>query len=34
MIYIANVLSVVWFDYFYGVFLGVLLPEILLKRIV
>ena len=32
-IYIANVLSVVWFDYLYGVAIGLGLPEILLRHV-
>jgi len=33
-IYVANALSVVWFDYLYGIAIGILLPELLLKRMV
>jgi len=33
LIYIANILSVIWFDYLYGLALGVLLPMFLLERI-
>ncbi|HUY88966.1 MAG TPA: hypothetical protein VMV10_09550 [Pirellulales bacterium] len=31
---IANLLSVVWFDYFYGAFIGVYLPQQLLERLI
>lgn len=33
-IYAANILSVVWFDYFYGFALGILLPEFLFQHLV
>ena len=33
-IYAANILSVVWFDYFYGFALGILLPEYLFQHLV
>jgi hypothetical protein len=33
LIYIANVLSVVWFDYLYGIAVGLMLPELLLKKL-
>ncbi len=32
-IYLANILSVVWFDYLYGVAIGLGLPELLLKQV-
>ena len=33
VIYIANLLRVVWLDYLYGIVLGFVLPEILLKQL-
>ena len=33
-IYIANALSVVWFDYIYGVAIGLMLPEFLFDKLV
>ncbi len=32
LIYVANILRFVWFDYFYGFALGFLLPELILKE--
>jgi hypothetical protein len=34
LIYIANGLSVVWFDYIYGFAIGFLLPELLFEKLV
>jgi hypothetical protein len=33
LIFLANVLSVFWFDCIYGVFIGLLLPEMLFKML-
>ena len=33
VIYVANILRVVWFDYLYGIGIGLLLPEFLLKHL-
>jgi hypothetical protein len=32
LIYVANVLRIFWLDYFYGIGLGFVLPEILLNK--
>jgi len=32
LIYFANALRFIWFDYFYGIAIGILLPEILLRN--
>ena len=34
VIYVAYGLSFFWFDYFYGIGLGLVLPQLLLERIV
>ena len=34
VIYLANLLSIVWFAYLYGFAVGLLLPELLLKQVV
>ena len=34
VIYVAHFLSVFWFDYLYGIALGLVLPQLLLERIV
>ena len=34
VIYVAHFLSVFWFDYLYGISLGLVLPQLLLERIV
>jgi hypothetical protein len=34
VIYLANLLSFFWLDYFYGIAIGLLLPELLLKHFV
>jgi hypothetical protein len=33
VIYVANILSVFWFDYLYGIALGFGLPQLLLKTL-
>jgi hypothetical protein len=33
LIYVANVLRVVWFDLIYGAAIGLLLPELILKLV-
>jgi hypothetical protein len=32
-IYVANILSIVWFDYLYGVALGLGLPELVYRQL-
>jgi hypothetical protein len=34
LIFVGNVLSVIWFDALYGFAIGLLLPELLLKRLI